>query len=130
MKKIPAVMCSLIMLCCFPAIAQENNAPCADAFCDITGTAPHTPLALEQDQSPDQGSDFPSKITRTGHEFRARCSDEDFATARFPDQLYGRCIKLLQTWRYEATRKDPMRLPPTGGIEVPTVPNLFYYSKD
>ena len=46
---------------------------------------------------------LPHVMTRSGREFVARCNDAAFADARFPQRLAGRCGKLLDTWRAEAS---------------------------
>lgn len=77
------------------------------------------PTATPQAPPPREASlELPQTITRTGHEFNARCSDEDFAETRFPQKLVNTCTQLLLTWQAEASNRGN----DTAGGAVP-VPN-------
>ncbi len=73
--------------------------------------------------------DLPQTMTRSGHQFVAHCSDEDFARAKFPQKLARKCTSLLHTWRAEAAGRGNGIGPPGSGINpvgatlvVPFVP--------
>lgn len=51
-------------------------------------------------------SELPQTVTRSGHQFIAHCSNDDFASARFPEKLARRCALLLKTWQAEASGRD------------------------
>lgn len=78
----------------------------------------HATVAAASDAMPDAGTtgdtspdtmvhapagNVPQTVTRSGHEFLARCSNEAFARARFPQKLAARCTRLMAIWRAEAS---------------------------
>jgi hypothetical protein len=75
-----------------------------------------TPTALAADMATPVAKDLPQTLTRSGHQFVAHCSDDDFARARFPQKLARKCTSLLRSWQSEASGRDDKIGPPTGGI--------------
>ena len=87
------------------------------------------PTALAAGMASPVASELPSTLTRSGHQFVAHCSDEDFARAKFPQKLARKCTSLLHTWRAEAAGRGNGIGPPGSGINpvgatlvVPFVP--------
>lgn len=82
-------------------VALSFSAPTAPA----TGTT--VPPAEELPETP----------TRSGHEFLAHCSEDDFARARFPQKLARKCTALLELWRAEASGRGNRQGAPSSGVD-------------
>ena len=70
------------------------------------------PAAAEKD-----AKDLPKTMTRSGHQFVAHCSDEDFARAKFPQKLARKCTALLELWRAEASGRGNRQGAPSSGVD-------------
>lgn len=75
------------------------------------------PTALAAGMATPASEELPQTLTRSGHQFVAHCSDEDFARARFPQKLASKCTSLLRSWQAEASERGNRMGPPAGGIE-------------
>ena len=87
---------AILSLCIPTALAAEMAAP-ASAAKDAKG--------------------LPQTMTRSGHQFVAHCSDEDFARAKFPQKLARKCTSLLRSWRAEASNRGNGIGAPGSGID-------------
>ena len=75
------------------------------------------PTALAAGMASPVASELPSTLTRSGHQFVAHCSDEDFARAKFPQKLARKCTSLLRSWRAEASNRGNGIGAPGSGID-------------
>ena len=64
-----------------------------------------------------RAEELPETPTRSGHEFLAHCSEDDFARARFPQKLARKCTALLELWRAEASGRGNRQGAPGSGVD-------------